>query len=210
MAIDNFDKRGEMVRIILLRHPETTANSNNLIYGQMDFPYTQKGQQQFEEAQKRILGFRFEKIYSSHLERALKLAQAISQNMCIEVQIVEALSEMGYGIFEGLTMQEALLLYPEAYSDFVNQFETTVIPESEGYDAFKIRVRKAIDFIIEENQDCLIVTHGGVIHEAIEHLLELKPGQSWSFYFDNTAIVEFKVSNERRQLINLHNLLKEY
>jgi|ASRL01.1.fsa_nt_gi broad specificity phosphatase PhoE len=182
------------MKIFLVRHPQTIANQEKIIYGKRDYPYTQAGEKQI----KSILDFfsmkaRSDgvKIVTSPAIRAVNLANQIGKLFKQEPSMDEGLGEMNFGIFEGLTLEEAKEKYPLAYDDFLYRFETSSIPEGESYKAFQERIKSFI-MSMPEQDEWIFVTHGAVIREMLEQILELKAGDSWKFSINNGTIVELE------------------
>jgi len=189
------------MRLIFLRHPETIANEKNLIYGKTDYPYTIRGQQQFDEALVNIERFRFDKILTSPLRRAYELASAIASKTSKELIVHEALEEMNFGIFEGLTEEEAKLKHPDIHRAFVESFETTLFPEGESFDLFKKRVESFVNHYKQSETDWLVVSHGGFIRTALEYLIDNKSGFSWSLEIGNCSIIEIHIKEGQPSII---------
>jgi broad specificity phosphatase PhoE len=182
------------MKIFLVRHPQTTANQQKIIYGKTDYPYTQEGEKQiksildFFSMQARTDGV---KIITSPANRAVNLANQIGNLFKQVPSMDEQLGEMNFGIFEGLTLGEAKEKYPLAYDDFLYRFETSSIPEGESYKAFQERIKRFI-MTMPEQDEWILVTHGAVIREILEQILGLKAGDSWKFSINNGTIVELE------------------
>jgi broad specificity phosphatase PhoE len=182
------------MKIFLVRHPQTTANQQKIIYGKTDYPYTQAGEKQV----KSILDFFSMQVRSDRIKiitspaiRAVNLANQIGKLFKEVPSMDERLGEMNFGIFEGLTLGEAKEKHPLAYDDFVHRFETSSIPEGESYIAFQERIKRFI-VTMPEKDEWILVTHGAVIREMLEQILGLKAGDSWKFSINNGTIVELE------------------
>lgn len=194
------------MNITLVRHPQTTANMAHIIYGVSDYDYTERGHNQMlwvEEYMK--INYSMTKKFSenkdrfhvitSPRERASQLAKGISKALEMDYEEEELIREMNFGIFEGLTTEEAKEKFPDEYFDFQYHFDTTAIPKGESYDDFIHRVDSFIDKLGQFHMnniydEVVVVTHGGVIRELIERLLELEPGSSWKFSIGNGCIIK--------------------
>jgi broad specificity phosphatase PhoE len=139
------------------------------------------------------------------LRRASLLAEKIGTAHGINVLEDSAFMEMGFGIFEGMTIEEAEERHPEAYDDFLNEFEGTTIPEGESYGVFSQRTLAALEGLLREGKDTLVVTHGGVMMEVISRLLELEAGACWNYHIGNCGFMEFKITDGKARLMNLVN-----
>lgn len=206
------------MNITLVRHPETTANESHIIYGHTDYPYTDLGKDQMNWVKDYMTinyGMNHEeiarpniRIISSPKGRALKLARAISAELNIECEVNEQISEMNFGIFEGLTLDEAMEKFPDGYQDFRDHFDTTRIPEGESYNDFIARIEVFIQYITSlKHEDTLdeiiVVSHGGVIRELLERLLAIEPGESWKFLIENGCIIKLVLRDDGCQLKEL-------
>lgn len=193
------------MRFIFLRHPETVANDVGYIYGKTDYPYTDVGEKQLQSALSISETFAFEKIITSPLARAKRLAEAVARRHNMAVSEASALEEMGYGIFEGLTLEEAEVKFPVALEAFMSGDEQYTIPDGESNEAFNARVAEFLDRCLEEDQDVLLVTHGGVIRTALEYLLDAEPGFSWLLDIGNGSFTEVACGDGHHKILNLRN-----
>lgn len=205
------------MNIILVRHPRTVANETHLIYGRTDYPYAKLGHEQYDWVIDQLstrYNFQGETaIISSPRERALNLAKGIGKALEVDVKVNEAISEMDFGVFEGLTMDEVMTKFPKEYEDFTTRFEETVIPEGESYQAFTDR----LEFFCEELEmlgeigrykDVIVVSHGGVTRELLERLTGMIPGGSWSVNVGNGCIITLSPVNEGFVISQLQNFIK--
>ena len=206
------------MNVTLVRHPQTTANKLHVIYGNTDYPYTERGEHQLlwvKDYMAINYGMYLEetpdqnmKIFSSPRGRALKLATAISEELDINCQVDENIGEMDFGIFEGLTMEEAIEKYPVDYNNFQEHFDTTRIPEGESYNDFIDRIDNFLDHIAYLNNEVhldeiIVVSHGGVIRELLERLLDIDPGESWKFLIGNGSIIKLVLREDGYRLREL-------
>lgn len=107
-----------MIKLVLVRHGESTWNKENRFTGWTDVDLSEKGQ---EEAQKagRILkeqGYIFDIAYTSVLKRAIRTLWIIQDEMdlmWIPVQISWRLNERHYGALQGLNKSEMATKFGE-------------------------------------------------------------------------------------------------
>ena len=76
------------MEIILVRHPETEANIQNLFYSEIDYPYTDRGQIEYKNIIKELKDLTYP-VYTSPYDRALKVAQMISNNIVTDNRLKE-------------------------------------------------------------------------------------------------------------------------
>jgi probable phosphoglycerate mutase len=152
--------------IYLTRHGETQYNRENRFNGRTDSPLTDLGVSEAHR-QGRILSKVIEpdsslRIVSSPLGRAVHTAAIIRDQMRMtgrEVETDERLTELSFGQWEGLTMDEIERRYPGEWDRRHQNMWTYVMPGGESYEMV---ARRASDWLNEAHGPMLVVTHGGV------------------------------------------------
>ena len=177
------------MKFYFLRHPETLANQRGLIYGWKDYGYTEKGEEMFRAMPERMDEFQFDRIYSSPLGRAARLAEAIGQHRNLPVTLDERIKEMNFGILEGLPYLEAKRKYPEVVTRIFNDLENFTVPGGENTDDVTARAGSFLDEIKEEAGAVLMVTHSMFMHTAMSYLLDLPRRDMWHFKIDPCMVV---------------------
>jgi broad specificity phosphatase PhoE len=114
-------------------------------------------------------------LYTSSLRRSRQTAQAIAEsNGHALAPVVDAeLAEMHLGEWEGLTPDEVDARFNRAYQQWRGKPSSVLIPGAEPLDAFRIRVRRALDRIVAAmpQGESVVVSHGGVIAAVLADLL---------------------------------------
>ncbi len=178
------------MRFILVRHPETIANKNKIIYGWSDYDYTEKGEKQFHKVIESLKDEKIDQIYCSSLNRAKKLGTAIAESHDMPINVTDTLKEMHFGIFEDMTYDEIQGKYEKQWSDLISNYETYKIPEGESASEVYDRVTKQIESIKGTSDTCLIVAHGMVIQFLVAYFLGLTIVQSWRFRINPATIID--------------------
>lgn len=216
------------MRLYLMRHPETEANAKGLIYGKKDYPYTELGERQLNEAVKHIGMFPVTEIYSSPIGRAALLAEAVATSVSLTVTFDSRLEEMHQGILEGLSSDEAKERYPDVYENLMSGSMDFGPPDGESYRQFQERIETFLDELIsdmesgetQENDSgdvsasgsdsgdrrVLIVSHGGVIRTMIESLVDCEPGFSWQLDVGNGSVIELNLEREYGRVRTVINI----
>ena len=106
-----------MIKLVLLRHGESTWNKENRFTGWTDVPLTDKG---VEEAKKagRVLkekGFKFDIVFTSVLKRATDTTDITLKEMGLKIPVGNTwrLNERHYGALQGLNKAEMSAKYGE-------------------------------------------------------------------------------------------------
>ncbi|MGL4409481.1 histidine phosphatase family protein [Zoogloea sp.] len=156
-------------RICLVRHGETAWNAERRLQGHLDIPLNEHGLAQAAATARSLGGERFDAAYCSDLTRARQTADAIAQALHLELVQDARLRERHYGLFQGLTYDEAQTRHPEAYRHFEQRDPEFAFPEGgESLKGFAARIQAALEAIAERHPDStvLVVTHGGVLDIA--------------------------------------------
>ena len=91
------------INIYIVRHGQTDWNVEGRYAGRKNVPLNKKGILQANEIKERLKEIKFDKVYSSPLDRALKTTQIISKNNII---IDERIVERSNGKLEGKLKSE--------------------------------------------------------------------------------------------------------
>lgn len=153
-------------RLCLVRHGETAWNVERRLQGHLDVPLNPLGHRQAEATAMRLGSLRFAALYSSDLCRAQQTATAVANRHGLAVVTEPRLRERHYGLFQGLTYDEAERLHPDAYRSFVQRDPGFAFPEGgESLEDFAARVHSVLDEITVRHpgEQVLVVTHGGVL-----------------------------------------------
>jgi broad specificity phosphatase PhoE len=195
------------MKIYLARHPETIGNQQQLIYGKTHYAYTENGQAQLETLVNTVVGLSMDRIYASPLERITKITDVIAKEVEVPITFDQRLEEMNFGIFEGLTVEEVKEKYLDIYEKYLDAYDKFAIPEGENFLDFRCRVLAFVkEILMTEDQTVLILTHGRVIKEIIEYLLDLKDGQGWCIQVQPGAVALIEYKDDFGQLI-IENLV---
>jgi broad specificity phosphatase PhoE len=159
----------ERMKILLIRHGETTGDVEDRYGGDYDDHLTEKGREQLGETAKSLVGVQVDKIYSSSLIRAQESAGIINATLNTEIEFLDGLRERNYGVLGGLTKAEALQKYPEAVE--LHKDSANTDPEGESQSDFTERVLKTFQSISYQSYDTIaLVSHGGPIKVILRHL----------------------------------------
>lgn len=142
------------------------------------------------------------RIYASPSGRAIYTARALSEDIAADPR----LSEIDFGLFDGMTLNEIRLNYPDEFECWAHAKEDYCFPNGERADDFFNRVRQGFSEIISHNpnNNITLVTHGGVIQAIISYLLKGDNSLFWNFKIDNCSITSLTM-NEMNVIFNKVN-----
>lgn len=140
--------------IYIVRHGQTDYNLEGRYAGRIDVPLNNTGREQAKIIKEKLKGIKFDKVFSSSLNRAYETAQIICDNHIIND---ERIIERSNGELEGI-----LKIDITEKIDFNNPLEKRY--NIENITDFKKRVYSFFDEIMKlyKGKNILVVTHAGV------------------------------------------------
>jgi broad specificity phosphatase PhoE len=195
-----------MTEIILVRHGETAWNANETFRGRKDIPLNDTGIKQAQLAGVYLADEKIDVVYSSPLQRAVKTAEAIAAHHNLAVEIVENLTDMNYGEWEGLEAAEVKDRYEEIYRDWLDTPEQVKVPGGETLDDVKNRALPFLqDAVMRVGEGKIVLVSHRVVHKVlICALLTLGNAGFLNIKLDNAGITRFTFDGDRAILIS-HN-----
>ena len=170
--------------IVLMRHGETETNRENILCGQTDVNLSERGYEQARLGAEYLNKFKFDKIYSSDLTRALRTAEADAKNQNLTVVKEKNLREIFCGDWECLSPEQLWGNYPESFSVYMHDFVNCQCPNGESGKDFIERGLAIVNKIASENpgKTILIATHGGILRTLDAFLFTDKGWHEFGWY----------------------------
>ncbi len=116
------------MRLILLRHGNTFESHETPLQvgSQTDLPLTETGKTQALDFAHYLIKEKIipSAIYAGGLKRQIETAQIVAKELCIEDKMhlhEEALNEVDYGSWEGLSSEQILMGWPDEYAAWSQQ-----------------------------------------------------------------------------------------
>jgi broad specificity phosphatase PhoE len=163
-------------RLLLLRHGQSTWNADGRWQGQADVPLSTLGEAQAREAAAKLSAGDFDRLISSHLQRARRTAEILGEALGLAVEIDPELREIDVGEWQGLTRDEIRARAPGALADWSDgRSEST--PGGELRADLTERARLALlraAAASSPGDRVLLVSHGALIRN-LDRLLGLVP-----------------------------------
>ncbi|MFT9098100.1 2,3-bisphosphoglycerate-dependent phosphoglycerate mutase [Liquorilactobacillus sp.] len=223
-----------MVKLVLLRHGQSTANLVNEYTGWSDSPLTLEGERQAKKAgvllnTEKII---FTELHTSVLTRAIKTAnivlECINQNS-IPVEKTWRLNERHYGALRGLNKQWTREIYGEKEVALWRRSFTTVPPrmsepdEDRRYSAYPKTIlplaeslKDASDRIIPywidsiapkliHQKNQIIVAHGSTLRALIKYIEEISDSAIDGVEVENAVPIIYELDS-RLKIISKREL----
>jgi len=172
------------MKLVLVRHVETTGNVEHRLNGHTESQYTRRGESMKELLVEELIALdeklAFDKIYSSPTSRAYKIAADVGAATGKQIQVDHRLREFNFGIFEGKTRDECCEKAKDEWDLWMEDYLDYVVPEGQSQREYHALCK---EFLKELNHEetVLVVAHGGTVHGMLTNLLELPIDSKWHF-----------------------------
>ena len=196
----------DFMRLILVRHGETSWNETHKFQGFSDIELSSKGKSQAQSLAESLKGQALEAIYTSPLIRAQQTAEQIARYHDCPVILDEGLKELNQGQLEGLTGEDLRKGYPEFLRKWIQEPESTHLPKGESLGELQRRAWPVIEQIVRKYPEgtVVVVGHSFVNLTILCRVLEVPLNYFRRFRQDPTGknVIEF---SERGAVIRCLN-----
>ncbi len=169
-----------MALLVLLRHGESQWNLENRFTGWIDVPLTEKGREEARRAGEKIQRIRFDKAYTSVLQRAtetLDIVLRVIGQQGIPVVYDQALNERHYGNLQGLNKAETAQKYGAEQVHLWRRSYDVAPPGGESLKDTAARTLPYFEAHIEPDlragNNILVSAHGNSLRSIVMHLDKL-------------------------------------
>lgn len=159
-----------MKQLFLVRHGVTAQNQQRRYCGVSDVGLSEQGTHQAQVVGQLLGEKNMSSIYTSPLKRCLETANSISQSHDVCPEPLAGLSEINFGLWEGLTFEDIQKAYPDQLQKWFEKPDDFKFPEGESICDFHKRVLASLNTVLTEQGNSLIVAHGGSLRIIICHL----------------------------------------
>lgn len=195
------------MKIYLIRHGQTDWNVAGKIQGKTDIPLNETGRRQAACLAKGMEHRPVAQIFSSDLIRARETARAIGDSQHVEVETISGLEEIGFGKWEGMTLEQIQVIFPTEYEKWCENPVMVAPPGGESLSQIKERCRKVMEEILKmANGDFAIVSHGAMLAYVVEYLMRNDPNDQ-EIIVGNASIttIQYEPENETAVLIQAND-----
>ena len=180
-----------MPKWFLVRHGETDWNVEGRAQGQSSEPLNETGRLQAKRLGDRLSSVQFSAAYASDLPRVVETADTILDSHDTSLQTVIELREKHYGTWDGKTFTQIKAEDPASYARLFEDNITFAPPGGESDSDLICRVNLAVEQLKQAHRDdenILVVSHGGTIRATLVVLLGLPTEAIWRFYLQNGSL----------------------
>ncbi len=162
-------------RVYLWRHPEVVGGRDGRVYGHQDVHLSREGRDQIKAVVRYLEGEKLTAIYTSDLQRAQILAEAIGRAHVprLKTTPTPALRELKLGVWEGMSYQEISRRYPKELEARQRDLPNFRIEGGESLQEMAARVVPAFEELVAKHKGgtICVVAHAGVNRVILTHLL---------------------------------------
>ena len=176
--------------LYMIRHGEPAIEYKDRFYGQMDIPLSDLGRRQSLNVAERLSSIPFDAIYSSDLQRAGFMADALAGPRELPVRKLEVFRERHFGAMQGMTEEEMKQTNPEGHQSWQENRYTGTVEGGENFQQLKERVLPAVQTLVEafEGGRIVLVAHGGPIRVVLAHVLGMPIENIFQIVLDHACV----------------------
>ncbi|MBP1724859.1 MAG: Phosphoglycerate mutase [Deltaproteobacteria bacterium] len=146
-----------MTKLYLVRHGQTAWNVGEIFRGRADIPLDETGRREAGLAGEALREATIHAVYSSPLSRSFETAQLIAKFHNLPVEPLEAIIDISYGDWEGLSNERVRESYPELHKLWHEQPHKVCFPRGESLDEVRARTMTAVSRLMVKHEDRTIV-----------------------------------------------------
>ena len=196
--------RERRTRLALVRHGETVWHADNRYAGgTSDIDLTDKGVRQAHALAQWARAQRINGVVASPVRRALETARPSAEALGVDIEIVDDLREVDFGVAEGRTVDELMMLDAEMVHRFRADPVANPFPGSESPEIAARRAGDALRDVARRHagRNMLVVAHNTLLRLAICDLLGLPVARYRQIFprLDNAAITQVAVPPAHRE-----------
>ncbi len=180
------------MKLLMIRHGQTDANKNEIVYGHLDLPINEEGAKQVEIMAEQLSAHHVDVIYASPQTRTRQTAEVVSAKLNLPIVYKDELVERDFGSLNGQSWKDILEKYGPDYRhrDFRQEYDYHEFGGEDVADVKK-RLRVFLDFVKQTHTDdqvILVITHAGIIRLMYHEYIDVTEKD-----LDNETIHEFIV-----------------
>jgi 2,3-bisphosphoglycerate-dependent phosphoglycerate mutase len=198
-----------MSLLVLIRHGQSQWNLENRFTGWIDIPLSPKGEEEAKKAGEKLRGYKFDKVYTSVLQRAIKTYEIAKETAGLgdlPVEQDKALNERMYGDLQGLNKDECRKKFGDEQVHIWRRSYDIPPPNGESLKDTAKRVlpyyHEKIEPDLKAGKNILIVAHGNSLRALIMYIeniskeeilkLEIPTGEPIVYELDKDAKIVSK------------------
>ncbi|MBI2676137.1 MAG: 2,3-bisphosphoglycerate-dependent phosphoglycerate mutase [Candidatus Aenigmarchaeota archaeon] len=197
--------------LVLLRHGKSTYNLEKRFAGRLDIPLAEEGRQEAKEAARLLIGYRFDKAYTSSLQRAIHTLDIILSELNhppIPIIKTPKLNERHQGILEGMSMEHADMKYGKEQAHIWERGYGSGPPGGETSKDLEARALSVLHQEIipdlDQGKNVLVVSHSNPIRFMVKDIEKMDTESCKGLHIGNSVPLIYERNGgkfSKRQLI---------
>ena len=199
--MDILDYKEPITKIYFVRHGQTKANKERLLFGQLNWDLNKEGIKQTQRVAFKLSKIKADYIISSPLKRAIHTAKIIAVKAVLapaQIILDKDLMEKSEGLWEGKSYWEVRRDDPKGYKQWLKDTFRNKPPKGESVLDLDKRVKKFYKTVLKKyyGKKIIVVCHSGPIRLFILHLLNTNINKFWHLKVENGSITEIYLSKK--------------
>ena len=193
------------MRIYLIRHGQTEWNAKDLALGQTDIDLSEKGKAQLVRLKERFASVPVDRIISSDLLRCRETSAAVAGDKGTPIEFLPALRERSFGSWEGKENKVVNTQLFEMAQDNGLPLYDAKAPGGESHRDVWNRVEPVLFPYFQEDEQLVIVTHGGTCRVILSILLKGTLDTTFGFRIEHSAVNQIDRRPDGPFILNVYN-----
>ena len=188
-----------MTKVYVVRHGQTAWNLEEVFRGRADIPLDETGKKEVHLAGEALKNETIHAVYSSPLCRSMETAENIAKFHNLPVTPLEAIIDISYGDWEGVSLQKVHEKFPELYSLWLREPHKVRFPNGETLKEVRLRTMGALENLVAKHQKetIVLVAHRVPNKVLCCALLGLDNSHLWRIQQDTASTNLFVYKNEQ-------------
>ena len=176
------------MKLTLIRHTSLQIEPG-ICYGQSDIDVAVSFADELARTQAKLADIGFDAVYSSPLQRCVKLAEALNIG---EVAQDNRLMELNFGDWE---MHAWDAIPREFFDDWAHDYANKAPPNGETFSLLQQRGIHFLDEILQQHngKNIAVITHGGMIRALLAHVLNMELKGLFRFTIDYGSVTQLEL-----------------
>jgi len=193
--------------VLLVRHGQTDSNINGFYMGWSSEDLNQVGYTQARCLSVRLADLPVAAFYASPLRRAYTTAAILAKPQHLEPEVIDDLTEIRLGDWQGLHMDEIRQRWPELWRQWRTDPSQLTLPGGESLDEVAERSLRAFEGVVRADQGkyAVIVTHDVVVRVLVAHVLRTPNSIYRRFEVGNASLTVVRIINGTPRLVLLND-----
>ncbi|MGI6755437.1 MAG: histidine phosphatase family protein [Atopobiaceae bacterium] len=178
---------GQTHSILIMRHPETVANTSRFLSGRENVELSDKGCQQRLQAIEALVAARPDRIWSSPLDRCTTIAKAAAEQLHMDYEVHENLIELEFGSVQNVAYDKvAELGYPFPWH-LDEAGHSLPAPGAESFEHLRSRAHALLEELLPLSGLTACITHGGFTRGLLGEMYQMPLETFWNMSIANVS-----------------------